>query len=89
MIHGQQHTEAALRSHLERHGIHVELATELHSFERNSDHVIAHIVKTSDDAEIQETVHARYLVGADGARGEKLNLSVIVCLNTEVRRYRP
>lgn len=68
VIHGQNHTEAALRSHLERYGVHVERATELRSFEQHPDHVIAHIVKT-DNGEVEETVRARWLVGADGARG--------------------
>lgn len=62
-----------LRSHLERYGIHVELATELKSFEQHSDHIIATVLKTNGNEAIEETVQANYLVGADGARGEKIH----------------
>lgn len=74
-LHGQQHTEAALRSHLKRYGVEVELATELRSFEQNPDHVVAHIVKNKDGAYVQEETQVRFLVGADGAKGGEFQVS--------------
>ena len=70
IIHGQNHTEAVLRSHLERYGVQVERATELRSFEQHHDHVNARVVKMTDNGEVEEFVRAKWMVGADGARGE-------------------
>lgn len=67
---GQNVTEAVLRSHIEKYSCHVELATRLQSFEQKSDHVVARLVKTTDDGqEVPETLSVKYLLGSDGARG--------------------
>lgn len=67
---GQGHNEAILRSHLAKHGVQVELNTELVDFERTSDGVVAQIVKHGEAGDVKETIHAEYLVGADGARSQ-------------------
>lgn len=65
----QQHQEEILRSAILRdYGVHVELSTELLSFEEHEDHVTAHIVKRSHGQEITETISVHFLVGADGGR---------------------
>jgi 2-polyprenyl-6-methoxyphenol hydroxylase-like FAD-dependent oxidoreductase len=70
LIVGQSATEAVLRSHIEKYSCHVELATRLQSFEQKSDHVVARLVRTTDDGrEVPETLSASFLVGSDGARG--------------------
>jgi 2-polyprenyl-6-methoxyphenol hydroxylase-like FAD-dependent oxidoreductase len=70
LIIGQNVTEAILRSHIEKYSCHVELSTRLQSFEQQSDHVIAQLVKTTDDGqEVPETLSVQFLLGADGARG--------------------
>jgi flavin-dependent dehydrogenase len=67
---GQDATEAILRSHIEKYSCHIELATQLQSFEQHSDHVVAQLVKTTDDGqEVPETLSVSFLVGCDGARG--------------------
>jgi 2-polyprenyl-6-methoxyphenol hydroxylase-like FAD-dependent oxidoreductase len=67
---GQDVTESILRSHLEKHSCHVEFATRLESFEQQSDHVDAQIIKTMvDGQEISETLSVCFLLGCDGARG--------------------
>jgi len=66
----QSVTEAILRSHIEKYSCHVELATRLQSFEQKSDHVVAQLVKTTDDGqEVPETLSVKFLLGSDGARG--------------------
>jgi hypothetical protein len=63
-------SEAIFRSHIERYSCHVELATRLQSFEQKSDHVVAQLVRTTDDGrEVPETVSVSFLLGTDGARG--------------------
>src|ERR1700729_3211077 len=67
---GQNVSEAILRSHIEKYSCHVELATRLQSFEQKSDHVVARLVKTTDDGqEVPETLSVQFLLGSDGARG--------------------
>ncbi|KAH7928575.1 hypothetical protein BV22DRAFT_192143 [Leucogyrophana mollusca] len=66
---GQQTLEAILRSHLEKNSTYVELGSELRSFEQDGDMVRAHVVKKQGDKEVLETINARWLIGADGARG--------------------
>lgn len=67
---GQDHTEEILRKHLGKYDSHVELGTELDSFEQHPDHVVAHLIKKPEGGEEeQETIVCRWLVGTDGARG--------------------
>ena len=65
---GEDHHEAILREHLEKHGVYVELATELVGFDQTPDGVIAHVVKHIGTQQISTTIEAEYLIGADGAR---------------------
>ncbi|KAF7798986.1 hypothetical protein EIP86_010215 [Pleurotus ostreatoroseus] len=67
-IIGQSHNEEIIRSHLEKHGVHVELNTELVGFEQDANGVTAQIVKHSSSSDVPETFHASFLVGAEGAR---------------------
>ena len=57
-----------MRSHLEKHGIHVELGAELVGFEQTKDEVVAHIVKRQGSEETRETFTASWLIGADGGK---------------------
>ncbi|THG97838.1 hypothetical protein EW026_g4253 [Hermanssonia centrifuga] len=68
IILGQAHNEEILRAHLAKHDVYIELCTELVGFEQSESGVTAHIVKHENGNETQETVHTRWLVGADGAR---------------------
>lgn len=69
--------EGILRGeHLAQYGCEVELGTELHSFEQDANHVVAHLVKRVGDEEIYKSVECRWLAGADGARGA-MSLSLI------------
>ncbi|CCL99757.1 uncharacterized protein FIBRA_01779 [Fibroporia radiculosa] len=65
---GQNVAQRILRSHLAKYNCHVELGTTLHSFEQHDDSVVAKVVRTqADGAEISETIHCHWLVGADGS----------------------
>lgn len=66
---GQAKAEQALREHLATYGCHVERGTELCSFEQNTGHVVAHLIKRNGDQKIAETIVCRWLVGTDGAKG--------------------
>ena len=64
---GQDRHEAILRQHLAKYNIHVELGTELTSFEQTEDHVSAILSKTVDGNRVEEIAEFKWLVGADGA----------------------
>jgi 2-polyprenyl-6-methoxyphenol hydroxylase-like FAD-dependent oxidoreductase len=67
----QDALEAIMREHLERRfGVFVELGVELADLEQSPEGVTAHLRKHHEDStEVEdETVHAQYLVGADGGR---------------------
>ncbi|KAA1469142.1 hypothetical protein DENSPDRAFT_848696 [Dentipellis sp. KUC8613] len=66
---GQDAACSILREHLKVHGAHVELATELVHFEQGESSVTATVVKRQDGNEIEDTIKAKYVVGADGAKG--------------------
>lgn len=70
MLLGQNHAEAILRSHLARHGCHVELNTELRGLEQFPDRVVAHVVKMAGGVETAENIACHWLAGADGAHSE-------------------
>ncbi|KAE9405399.1 hypothetical protein BT96DRAFT_876700 [Gymnopus androsaceus JB14] len=66
---GQNRHEALVRKHiLADYGCQVELGTELRSFEQHHDHVVAHVIRTVNSKQVEETIIANWLVGADGAR---------------------
>lgn len=71
---GQSALEAIIRRRLqERHGVVVELGTELISFEQTEEHVVAHLRKKSINRvqEVnEEAIHVSYLVGADGGKSK-------------------
>ncbi|KAK0239563.1 FAD binding domain-containing protein [Armillaria nabsnona] len=67
LIMGQDRHEAILRQHLAKYDVHVELGTELLSFEQTEDHVSATLSKTVDGNQVEEKTEFKWLVGADGA----------------------
>ncbi|TFK39697.1 FAD binding domain-containing protein [Crucibulum laeve] len=80
VVLGQHHHEAILRAHLEKYGCHVEIATELHSFEQHESHVTAHLVHDNGEKQVTETANFPWLIGADGARSivrKQLGLSFL------------
>ncbi|KAL5529838.1 hypothetical protein ACEPAF_6095 [Sanghuangporus sanghuang] len=64
---GQWLHQKILRQHLEELGCHVELGCMLQTIEQRDESVIAHLVKTVDGKQLEETVQFAYVVGADGA----------------------
>lgn len=66
---GQNSAEAILRSHLARFGCEVELGTALSTFQQDSEHVTAVLVKTIDGKVTTESIEVDWLIGGDGARG--------------------
>lgn len=70
---GQFVLEGIFRDHLAKHGVQVELATELMSFEQDAEGVTAVLKRTASTAhESTETFRASYIIGADGAKGTRL-----------------
>ncbi|KAK1230731.1 hypothetical protein PQX77_006181 [Marasmius sp. AFHP31] len=66
---GQDKHEAVLRKRLaEDYNTHVELGTELKSFEQTDDYVESRLVKHVDGKEVEEVFRSEFLVGTDGAR---------------------
>ncbi|KAJ8092833.1 hypothetical protein PM082_023662 [Marasmius tenuissimus] len=66
---GQDKHEAVLRKRLaEDYDTHVELGTELKSFEQTDDYVESRLVKHVDGKEVEEVFRSEFLVGTDGAR---------------------
>jgi 2-polyprenyl-6-methoxyphenol hydroxylase-like FAD-dependent oxidoreductase len=61
----QDQLEPILRAHAERYGADVRFNAELLDFEQNRDGVLAHVRDRSTGADY--TVHAQYVIGADGA----------------------
>ncbi|EIW80606.1 hypothetical protein CONPUDRAFT_166087 [Coniophora puteana RWD-64-598 SS2] len=68
LILGQNRTEHLLREQLAKHDVHVELSTELLSFEQDEEGVVVQVAKKQGGHDIPETIHAQFLLGADGAR---------------------
>ncbi|EIW77547.1 FAD-binding monooxygenase, partial [Coniophora puteana RWD-64-598 SS2] len=70
LVLGQHMTERLLREHIAKYNVHVELGTELRSFEQNADYVTVQLVKKQQGSEEEtvETMQAQYLIGAEGAR---------------------
>ncbi|EGN99607.1 hypothetical protein SERLA73DRAFT_179694 [Serpula lacrymans var. lacrymans S7.3] len=66
---GQQTLEGILRAHLEELSCFVETGVELCSIEQFPDHVLAHVVNKQTGEDVPETIKAKWLIGADGAKG--------------------
>ncbi|KAG2153642.1 FAD binding domain-containing protein [Suillus bovinus] len=62
---GQQLLDVILRRHLEKFSCTVEMGTELRSFEQSDEGVTAVLSKDG----ISETFDAKWVIGADGAKG--------------------
>lgn len=72
LLLGQSDLEAIIRNRIaERHGVSVELSTELVRFEQTEDHVVAHLRNTNGAEDKEETVQVPYLVGTDGGRSKR------------------
>jgi 2-polyprenyl-6-methoxyphenol hydroxylase-like FAD-dependent oxidoreductase len=63
---GQQFLEVILRRHLEKFSCFVEMGTELRSLEQSDEGVTAVLAKNG----ILETFETKWVIGADGAKGE-------------------
>ncbi|TFY70130.1 hypothetical protein EVG20_g2874 [Dentipellis fragilis] len=74
-ILGQDAQCNILREHLRKYGVEVELATELRRLDQDEDHVTAVVANTQDGKETEMIITAKYLVGADGAKGVVRKLS--------------
>jgi 2-polyprenyl-6-methoxyphenol hydroxylase-like FAD-dependent oxidoreductase len=69
---GQQLLDVILRRHFEKFSCSVEMGTELRSFEQSDEGVTAILEKNG----ISETFDTKWIIGADGAKGEtQLNAS--------------
>ncbi|KAA1469152.1 hypothetical protein DENSPDRAFT_870155 [Dentipellis sp. KUC8613] len=66
---GQDAACGILRDHLRTFGIEVELATELVHLEQQEDSVTADVIRKQDGKETRNTITAKYVIGADGAKG--------------------
>jgi flavin-dependent dehydrogenase len=67
---GQSHNEEIHRRHLAKYNTSVELATELLSFVQDEEGVTAEVMCRKDGQETKETIRAKYLVSAEGARSK-------------------
>jgi 2-polyprenyl-6-methoxyphenol hydroxylase-like FAD-dependent oxidoreductase len=63
---GQQLLDVILRRHLEKFSCSVEMGTELRSFEQSDKGVTVVLAKNG----ILETFDTKWVIGADGAKGE-------------------
>lgn len=71
-------TEGIFRDHLAKSDVHVELSTEPISLEQDADGVTVVVKKVaSDGSEASETIHAPYVIGADGAKGMSGRLAIL------------
>jgi 2-polyprenyl-6-methoxyphenol hydroxylase-like FAD-dependent oxidoreductase len=71
MVSGQNITEGILRDHLHKHGVDVEMGTELRTLKQdvNGECVDVVLVKMRGEEKVEERVSVEWLIGADGARG--------------------
>lgn len=70
MMLGQGHSEEILRTHLARFGCKVEFGIALQEVKQVEDYVVARTLRRDGDKELSETIRCRWLIGADGAKGE-------------------
>ncbi|TFY80323.1 hypothetical protein EWM64_g3689 [Hericium alpestre] len=85
---GQDAACEILREHLKKHGVEVELSTELCYLEQTDDGVTATIKNTRSGKETLKAVHVKYLVGADGARGVTRKLLDLSLLGETEEKFR-
>ncbi|KAA1469139.1 hypothetical protein DENSPDRAFT_560720 [Dentipellis sp. KUC8613] len=74
-ILGQDAQCSILRGHLKSYGVEVELATELRRLDQDDGCVTAVVAQTRNGEETESIITAKYLVGADGAKGVVRKLS--------------
>ncbi|KAI0056069.1 hypothetical protein BV25DRAFT_1921304 [Artomyces pyxidatus] len=66
---GQDATCAILREHLHKYNINVEIGTAMTAIEQDKHGVTSRLTKKREGTDNIEFVRARYVVGADGAKG--------------------
>ncbi|OSD07919.1 hypothetical protein PYCCODRAFT_1463192 [Trametes coccinea BRFM310] len=66
IVLGQYRLEGIFRDHLAKHGVQIEVATELMHFDQDDDGVTATLRKNGEEL---EEARVAYVIGADGARG--------------------
>ncbi|KAK0501625.1 monooxygenase [Armillaria luteobubalina] len=67
ILSGQDQHEEVLHEHLARHGVMVELGTELVSFEQFPDRVVSRIIKTLNGRQLEGCFDTQWLIGTEGA----------------------
>ena len=81
--------EGIFRDHLVKYGVKIELGTEPESVEQDIDGVNVTLKKIDETGnETLERIRARYIIGADGARGKApLVVNNANLLTTTLRCY--
>ncbi|CDO77545.1 hypothetical protein BN946_scf184912.g44 [Trametes cinnabarina] len=82
---GQYRLEGLLRDHLMKHGVHVELSTELVTFTQDSHDVNVTLIKNG----LEEQIRVAYVIGADGGRGSSWEPPSRVRRKKETDKYGP
>ena len=70
MLLAQGRSEEILRTRLAQYDCNVELGIALQDFQQEENYVEARVLKRDGDKEISQTIRCRWLIGADGAKGE-------------------
>lgn len=88
LLLAQSTLEAIIRKRIEgRHGISVELGTELVGFDQNNGVVTAYLRKNGTEG-AEETIEVPYLIGTDGGRSPPLAFYTQVrALTVVIDRY--
>ncbi|KAI0260112.1 FAD binding domain-containing protein [Gloeopeniophorella convolvens] len=66
---GQGTACGILRKRLEQFGVHVEMTTTFEGCEERDNGVLVSLLKTQEEQTVRQVVRAKYVIGADGARG--------------------
>ncbi|KAA1469846.1 hypothetical protein DENSPDRAFT_646738 [Dentipellis sp. KUC8613] len=80
MFLGQDAACRILRDRLSAYNVRVELSTELFRLDQDEERVVAGVIQSQDGNEVRQQIAARYVIGADGAKGivrKILNLSLL------------
>ncbi|TFY65661.1 hypothetical protein EVG20_g5428 [Dentipellis fragilis] len=80
MFLGQDAACRILRDRLSTYNVQVELSTEFFRLDQGEGHVVADVIQRQGGNEVQQQITAKYVIGADGAKGivhKLLNLSLL------------
>jgi flavin-dependent dehydrogenase len=73
-----------MRKHLRAHGINVEASSELLELEQDSTGVIA-VVRNGAGGKLH--IRAKYVVGADGAKGKNSSIILMIWRLKTIKRH--